>query len=79
MSQPITTLSQLLHIVRARRQSLRLTQQEVAKKLSISQHHLSDLENGRRVLDVDRLLALFTLLKLEMVVQDKTQTAKAEW
>ena len=79
MSQPITTPGQLLQIIRARRQSLRLTQEDVAKKLAISQHHLSDLENGRRVLDVDRLLALLTLLKLELLVQDKTQPSKAEW
>jgi HTH-type transcriptional regulator/antitoxin HipB len=79
MSQPITTPGQLLHIIRARRQSLRLTQEDVAKKLAISQHHLSDLENGRRVLDVDRLLALLTLLKLELLVQDKTHPSKSEW
>lgn len=79
MSQPITTLGQLLQIIRARRQSLGLTQQEIAEKLAISQHHLSDIENGRRVLDVGRLLTLLTLLNLEVLVQDKTHTSKAEW
>jgi transcriptional regulator with XRE-family HTH domain len=79
MTQAITTPAQLLQVIRARRQHLRLTQREVADKLAISQHHLSDLENGRRALDVDRLVPLLSLLNLEMLVQDRKAPSPAEW
>jgi transcriptional regulator with XRE-family HTH domain len=77
--QPLTTTNQVLETIRARRRALHLTQQQVAEKLGTSQVHLSDIENGRRGLDVDRLLSLLNVLGLELVLQDKAIKTKVEW
>lgn len=79
MRQPVTTINQFLDIVRARRKTMDLTQNELARKLGVSQVYLSDLENGKRSLSAERLLALLNVLNLELVAQDKTATDKADW
>jgi HTH-type transcriptional regulator/antitoxin HipB len=79
MRQPVSTINQLLDIVRARRKTMKLTQRELARKLGVSQVYLSDLENGKRSLGAERLLALLNVLNLELVAQDKTTTDKADW
>lgn len=79
MRQTITTITQLLAVLRARRRTLKLSQQEVAQKLGVTQAHISDLESGRRALSVERMLALFTVLNLELTAQEKSQTAETDW
>ena len=79
MRQCVTTRSQLLHTISARRRALKLSQKQLADKLGIHQSHLSDIETGRRTLNVDRLLELFNLLGLDLVVQDRAPTARPEW
>lgn len=79
MRQSLTTTTQVLATIRARRRALRLTQRQVADKLGVSQVHLSAIETGRRGLDADRLLALLNILDLELVLQDKAVRAKLEW
>jgi transcriptional regulator with XRE-family HTH domain len=79
MRQRVTTTTQLLKTISARRRALKLTQTSLADKLGIHQAHLSDIETGRRTLDVDRLLELFNLLDLELLAQNKTSTPKSEW
>lgn len=79
MRQRITTRVQLLKTISARRRALKLSQQQLADKLGIHQSHLSDIETGRRTLNVDRLLELCNLLGLDLILQDRTPTTKQEW
>jgi HTH-type transcriptional regulator/antitoxin HipB len=59
-----------------------MSQAELAAKLNISQSRLSTLESDPATLTLDRLLALASLLGLELVVEDRATTAdrrKPEW
>jgi HTH-type transcriptional regulator/antitoxin HipB len=81
MRQLITTTNQLAEILRGRRRARRLSQQELAAKVGISQARLSVLEADPSSLPLDRLILLAKLLGLELVIQDKTDEpkSKAEW
>jgi HTH-type transcriptional regulator/antitoxin HipB len=79
MRQRVTTRAQLLQTISARRRALKLSQKQLADKLGIHQSHLSDIETGRKTLNVDRLLELFNLLGLDLTVQNRTPTTKSEW
>jgi len=79
MRQRATTRDQLLQTISARRRSLKLSQKQLADKLGIHQSHLSDIENGRRTLNVDRLLELFNLLGLDLIVQNRSSPTRPEW
>jgi len=77
--QHVTTRAQLLQTISTRRHSLKLSQKQLADKLGIHQSHLSDIETGRRTLNVDRLLELFNLLGLDLIVQNRTTPTRPEW
>ena len=77
--QRVTTRAQLLQTISARRRSLKLSQKQLADKLGIHQSHLSDIETGRRTLNVDRLLELFNLLGLDLIVQNRSSPTRQEW
>ena len=77
--QRLNTRMQVLQTISTRRRALKLSQKKLADKLGIHQSHLSDLETGRRTLNVDRLLELFNLLGLDLIVQNRTPTTKSEW
>lgn len=79
MRQRVTTRAQLLQTISARRHALKLSQKQLADKLGIHQSHLSDIETGRKTLNVDRLLELFNLLGLDLIIQNRTSTTKSEW
>ena len=79
MRQRVTTRAQLLQTISARRRALKLSQKQLADKLGIHQSHLSDIETGRKTLNVDRLLELCNLLGLDLTVQNRTSTTKSEW
>ena len=76
--QRVTHVAQLRGTLVARRRALGLSQQALARKLGISQSHLSDIETGQRVLSTDRLLEILNLLGLELLVQSRAST-KREW
>lgn len=77
----VTNAAQVAEILRGRRKARRISQQELAGKIGISQGRLSAIEAGIAPLTVDRLIVLANVLDLQLVVQDKTDKAnrKAEW
>lgn len=81
MRQLITNPAQIGEILRGRRKSRRLSQQQLAEQLQISQSRLSILEAQPAGITLDRLILLANLLGLEIVIRDKTATApsKADW
>ncbi len=81
MRQLITTPSQVGEILRGRRKARRLSQQDLAARLGISQSRLSTLEDNPAGLTLDRLILLAKLLGLELVLQDKSDppSSKEEW
>jgi hypothetical protein len=47
--------------------------------LAISQSRLSEIETGRASITFERLVDLFKVLGLDLVVQDRQLTSKADW
>jgi len=81
MRQLITSPRQVAEILRGRRKALRISQQELATKLGISQSRLSTLEEDAARITLERLILLAKLLGLELVLQDKKDAPrkKTEW
>ena len=80
--QLVATPAQMGEVFRGRRKARGLSQGELAAKLNISQSRLSTLESDPSGLTLDRLLALASVLGLEIVIQDKAPPPtgrKPEW
>ncbi len=77
----ITSPKQVGEILRGRRKSRHVSQQQIAAKLSISQGRLSTLEGDPAGLTLDRLIALANMLDLELVLRDKSDAgpSPSEW
>jgi HTH-type transcriptional regulator/antitoxin HipB len=72
---------QVGYLLTARRKELGLTQAAVAARLGISQNRLSELEKQPSLLTLDRLLALAGILGVELLLQERDQSApvQSEW
>jgi HTH-type transcriptional regulator / antitoxin HipB len=80
MKQRIVTARQAGEILTQRRKARRLSQQEAASKLGLSQARLSALEANPQRWTLDRLIAIANLLGLELIVQDATKPRPtSEW
>lgn len=80
MQQRISTPNQTGQVFTARRKALKLSQNDVAARLGISQNRLSILEADPSRLTLDRLISLASILGLELVLQDKgVLPAPSEW
>lgn len=81
MRQLVTNPGQVGGILRGRRKARKLSQEELASKLGISQARLSTLETSPAGLTLDRFLVLAKLLGLELVLQDASVAprTKSEW
>lgn len=77
----ITNPGQIGEILRGRRKARRVSQEQLAKKLGVSQSRLSAIEAGTAALTMDRLIALANLLDLQLVMQDKASKAgpQTDW
>ena len=77
---PVTTATQVGATLAARRKHLKLTQEQVASRLGLSQNRLSVLEARAETLTVDQLIALLNVLGLQMRIEERAATkSKAEW
>ena len=77
---PITTTTQIGAILSARRKHLDLTQEQVASRLGLSQNRLSVLESRPETLTVEQLIALLSVLGLEMHIDDRGPAkTRSEW
>ncbi len=61
--------------VRARRGSLRLSQRDLAELAGVSERFVRFVEQGKRTVQLDSLLALLETLGLELRVQTRTSAA----
>ena len=61
--------------VRARRGSLRLSQRDLAELAGVSERFVRFVEQGKRTVQLDSLLALLDTLGLELRVQTRTSAA----
>lgn len=59
-------MSNLGHRIRARRQELGWTQEQLATKAGISKGFLSDLENGKRHVSADNLMGIAQVLNVSL-------------
>ena len=77
---PVTTTTQVGATLSARRKQLKLTQEQVASRVGLSQNRLSVLESRPGTLTLDQLIALLNVLGLEMRIEERSAAkAKAEW
>lgn len=67
----LLTTGQLGLLLRSARQQARLSQQDVAARLRLSQSRVSKLEHDPSSLTATQLLELFTLYRLELLVREK--------
>lgn len=70
--QRVTTPRQVGDILRGRRLAKGLSQADVASKLGVSQARLSVAESKPETLTVERLMALASLLDLDLVLRART-------
>ena len=56
----------ILDIIKDKRKSVNLTQQEIAEKLDISRSQYVNIENGNSEMSLDKFLKLCEMLNLEM-------------
>jgi HTH-type transcriptional regulator/antitoxin HipB len=78
---PISNATQIGATLASRRKHLKLTQTEVAEKLSLSQNRLSELEANPGTMTVEQLLALANALGLELRLGERPASGKpkVEW
>lgn len=78
--RPITSPTQIGATLTGRRKHLKLSQTDVASRLSLSQNRLSELEAKPETLTVEQLLALLNVLGLEMsLFETAANKPKVEW
>lgn len=78
--QRVTTPGQVADILRQRRRSRGLSQTDVALKLGLSQARVSAIESKPASLTLERLIALASLLDLEVVLRDRSsKRSTAGW
>ena len=71
MNQLLSIPSQVGLVLRAVRKSAKLSQRQLAAKLSLSQNRVSELETDPGSMRVDQLLAVLSALGLELQVQTR--------
>jgi HTH-type transcriptional regulator/antitoxin HipB len=79
MAQPLTQSSQVGRILTARRRALKLSQKALAAKLGISQNRLSEIEADPARLSLQRLLEVANILGLELLIEDRKPSTRADW
>ena len=77
--QRLTNEAQAVELIRQRRKAKKLSQQQLASKLGVTQARLSEIESGRAHLSVARLIAIATLLGLELILREVPPKQTAEW
>jgi HTH-type transcriptional regulator/antitoxin HipB len=77
---PVSHALQIGAAFAARRRKLKLSQTEVASRLSISQSRLSELESRPETLTVAQMLAIANMLGFEVILSDRQKVeAKLDW
>jgi len=71
MNQLLSVPSQVGLVLRAVRKSAKLSQKQLAAKLGLSQNRVSELETDPGSMRVDQLLAVLSVLGLELQVQTR--------
>ena len=85
MKQILSVPDQVGPLLQAARKSARLSQSALASRLGLSQSRMSAMELDPGSISLEQLLALFSALNLELLVQTKprassdTASAKPEW
>lgn len=62
----ITVAKEIGKIVKNAREKQSLTQQDLSERVGISRNYISDIECGRYIPSVEKLLSLATTLKIDL-------------
>jgi HTH-type transcriptional regulator / antitoxin HipB len=80
MPQAIKTPLQFGQMLDGRRRSQRLSQALLGEKLGLSQSRISQLLNGYGPMTLDQILAMTSVLGLELLIEEKqAPLTKAKW
>jgi HTH-type transcriptional regulator/antitoxin HipB len=77
MKQVLSIASQAGPLLQAARKSAKLSQTELAARLGLSQSRLSAMELNPGSINLDQLLALFSALDIELMVQSRQRPGDA--
>lgn len=72
-AQTIVTAAQLGLNLQSARKASKLSQAELASRLGISQSRMSELEREPGTISVEQLLALLSMLGLQLTLQKRTE------
>lgn len=75
MSYPVSTPSQLQAVLRALRQSRRLNQAELGKRIGVSQRRIAAIEAAPARASFDQITRLVAALGARVVIDDVSATA----
>ncbi|WP_020202542.1 MULTISPECIES: helix-turn-helix domain-containing protein [Cupriavidus] len=71
MKQQLSTATQLGQVLLSARRAAGLSQSDLAARLAVSQSRISHMELNPGTISAGQLLALVSVLGLELVVQDR--------
>jgi len=68
---PIKTVEELGKMVRQKRKEVHLTQEEVAGLSDVGTRFLSELENGKKSLEIGKVLSVLHSLGIDLFLQNR--------
>jgi len=71
MKHLLLSALQLGQLLKSARKRMRLNQKELGARVGLSQARISQMEREPHTISVDQLLTLMSVLKLELVAQDR--------
>ncbi|WP_454726255.1 MULTISPECIES: helix-turn-helix domain-containing protein [Cupriavidus] len=71
MKQALSTVTQLGQVLQSARRAAGLSQSDLAARLAVSQSRISHMELNPGTISAGQLLALASVLGLELVVRDR--------
>ena len=67
----IASVSQIGKLVRTRRKAMKLTQKDLADLCNLGTRFVSELENGKKTLEIEKVLKVITSVGLSIDLSDR--------
>ncbi len=73
----IRTVGDIAELVKKRRQELGLTQAETAKLCGVGNRFFSELENGKKTLQIEKVFHIVTMLGIDLTAETREALNKS--
>jgi transcriptional regulator with XRE-family HTH domain len=74
----ITVAKEIGKVIKSAREKQSLTQQDLSERVGISRNYISDIECGRYIPSVEKLLSLATTLEIDLNLFKNDGNARSE-